>query len=134
MDDLAKLFLQFDYPETKSLCKDFLTLVSATLVFSIAFSEKIIDFSHASRHTRQWLLSSWQCFIAAIIACGLGLCFLTLAAAAAAYGVGEIGPWSGGMYYWGGWAQLSLLLAGGLFVAGLTALIVVGARSLRERS
>jgi hypothetical protein len=126
--------MQYDYAETRSLCKDFLTLVSAILVFSIAFSEKIVDFANAPLHTRRWLLSSWQCFIAAIVACGIGLCFITLAGGAAVYGVDAIGPWSGGMYYWAEWSWLSIFLAGGLFVAGLIALIVAAANSMRQRA
>lgn len=134
MDDIAKLFLQYDYAETRSLCKDFLTLVSAILVFSIAFSEKIVDFANASLHTRRWLLSSWQCFIAAIVACGVGLCFITLAGGAAVYGADALGPWSAGMFYWAEWAWLSMLLAGGLFVAGLIALVMAAANSVRYRA
>ena len=37
-------FLKYDYGETKDLCKSFLTLVSALLVFSVTFSEKIVAF------------------------------------------------------------------------------------------
>jgi hypothetical protein len=54
--------------------------------FSIAFFEKIVDFANASLNSRRWLLSAWQCFIAAIVACGIGLCFITLAGGAAVYG------------------------------------------------
>ena len=134
MDEVSRLFMQYDYAETRSLCKDFLTLVSAILVFSIAFSEKIVDFANAPLHTRRWLLSSWQCFIAAIVACGIGLCFITVAGGAAVYGADAIGPWSGGMYYWAEWSWLSIFLAGGLFVAGLIALIVAAANSMRQRA
>jgi hypothetical protein len=96
-------------------------------------SEKIVDFANAPLHTRRWLLSSWQCFIAAIVACGLGLCFITLAGGAAVYGADAIGPWSGGMYYWAEWSWLSIFLGGGLFVAGLIALILAAANSIRQR-
>src|SRR5262245_61562746 len=134
MDEISRLFMQYDYADTRSLCKDFLTLVSAILVFSTAFSEQTVDFANASLNSRRWLLSSWQCFIAAIVACGIGLCFITLAGGAAVYGSDGIGPWSGSMYYWAQWAWLSIFLAGGLFVAGLIALIFAGANTIRQRA
>ena len=43
----AKLYLERDYAESKDLAKTFLTLLSATLVASITFSEKIVDVSKA---------------------------------------------------------------------------------------
>src|SRR5687767_2944902 len=54
-DELAQLFLKYDYPETKDLCKQFLTLVVAVLVFSLTFSEKIADFPRASNTTKALL-------------------------------------------------------------------------------
>src|SRR4051812_29567148 len=73
MDESAKAFLEFDYTETKDLCKHFLTLVSGVLVFSITFSEKIIDFPRASKTAKGLLLFSWVLFMAAIVCCAFGL-------------------------------------------------------------
>jgi hypothetical protein len=55
-------FLKYDYAETKDLSKSFLTLVAAILVFSLTFSEKIVDFS-----------TSWQ--IIASISCHIMVSF-----------------------------------------------------------
>jgi hypothetical protein len=88
MSDLAKLFLQYDYPETKDLCKHFLTLVTAVLVFSLAFSEKIVNFPTAPKPAKRLLLSAWCSMIGAIIVCGVGLCFITMAAGEGAQGAG----------------------------------------------
>jgi hypothetical protein len=70
-NELAQLFLKYDYTETKDLSKQFLTLVVAVLVFSLTFSEKIVEFRHASTITRTWLVSAWTAFILSIILCGL---------------------------------------------------------------
>jgi hypothetical protein len=43
-DAFFETFLKYDYAETKDLAKDFLTLVSAILVFSLTFAEKIVNF------------------------------------------------------------------------------------------
>ena len=44
MDDYIKDFLTYDYAEAKDLAKAFLTLISVILVFSITFSDKVINF------------------------------------------------------------------------------------------
>jgi len=82
MDD-PKTFLSFQYPEVKDLCKQFLTLISAILVFSITFSEKIVDFQRAPLNQRMSLLASWVLLVVALISCGLGLCCIFIAAESA---------------------------------------------------
>jgi hypothetical protein len=56
IDEAAKLFLQYNYLETKDLCKHFITIIIAVLVFSLTFSEKIIDFKNASTLAKSLLL------------------------------------------------------------------------------
>jgi hypothetical protein len=126
MTDAAKLFLQYDYPETKDLCKTFLTLVTAVLVFSLAFSEKIVDFARATKLARRLLLSAWFSMIGSIITCGVGLCYISLAGGDAMYG---------GIRYWHlaqiAWAWI--IVAGICFVVGLLALISAGIVSIHGK-
>jgi hypothetical protein len=70
----AKDFLTYDYAETKDLGKAFLTLISAVLVFSMTFSDKVIDFPRAGRGARLTLFVGWACFALAIIICGIAFC------------------------------------------------------------
>ena len=48
MDPSIKDFLAYDYMEAKDMAKAFLTLVSAILVGTITFSEKIVNFETAT--------------------------------------------------------------------------------------
>jgi hypothetical protein len=76
MDDRVKDFLTYDYTEAKDLAKSFLTLVSAILVGTITFSEKIINFQTATASQRRLTIASWVFFVLAIISAGTGLVFL----------------------------------------------------------
>lgn len=67
------IFIQFKYVEIRDLLKHFLTLISASLVFSLTFSEKIIDFQKASLNQKLTLYISWGAFILALGFCGYGL-------------------------------------------------------------
>jgi hypothetical protein len=51
----------------------FLTLISAILVVSITFSEKVIGFQSATRSKKVFLVMSWILFFIAIICCGVAL-------------------------------------------------------------
>ena len=120
----ARVFLEFKYPEIKELLKHFLTLISASLVFSVTFSEKIIDFSDAGIVQQAVVIASWFFLVLALGACGIGIYTLYLAAERAIHDV---------VYdqhnKWGGLARYSYYLqdaAGILFGMGL-ALLVVGA-------
>jgi hypothetical protein len=75
-----RLFLEFKYPEIKDLLKHFLTLISATLVFSITFSEKVINYSSASNYQRVLVISSWVLLVIALFTCGASIYTLYLAA------------------------------------------------------
>jgi len=113
---LPEIFLKYDYPETKEMCKQFLTLITTVLVISLTFSEKIVKFENASNVSKWLIISSWISFLLAIILCGLGLLFVTMAAGEAVY--------NGTKNY----SQISaaynmIILSGGLFVLGLILLI-----------
>jgi hypothetical protein len=118
-------FLKYDYAETKDLSKSFLTLVAAILVFSLTFSDKIVDFPHAGQISRASLVTSWSLLMFSIILCGVALCFISIAGGSAVYG--------GDYLSVAVWAWLCLLGAGSLFAIGLVALIVAATASLSKR-
>lgn len=67
------VFVKFKYIEIRDLLKHFLTLISASLVFSITFSEKIVDFHNAPFKQKMMLYVSWGTFILSLGLCGYGL-------------------------------------------------------------
>ena len=72
----AEVFLKFDYAEVKDLCKHFLTLISAILVFSVTFSEKIINIERATLVTKVFAFASWGPLALSLLSCGGGLAFI----------------------------------------------------------
>ena len=122
LEHTSQLFLQYDYAETKDLAKSFLTLTAAILVFSLTLSEKFIDLQKASNATRTIVLLAWASFFSSIALCGLAICFISLAGGQAVYG----GPF----FETAQSAYFLLVGAGGLFVAGLFALIVATSTSV----
>lgn len=67
------VFVKFNYVELRDLMKHFLTLISATLVFSLTFSEKILDFQKAPLTQKLFLYASWSALVLAIAFCGYAL-------------------------------------------------------------
>lgn len=86
MTKYSELFLKYDYPETKELCLKFLTIVISILVFSVTFSEKIVDFENSIPVSKILMIGSWILLILAIVFCGLGLTVHTKARGQAVYG------------------------------------------------
>jgi hypothetical protein len=127
VDEKARLFLERDFPESKDLSKAFLTLLTAVLVASITFSEKIVDINHAGRLAIVVMISSWTLLLAAIAACGSGLALITTAAGYAAY-------YPESQYLAFEQQAVKLWIAGGiLFGVGLASLLVAGVISLIKR-
>ena len=75
-----EVFVTFHYQEVKDLAKHFLTLISATLVLSVTFADKIISFESAPHYQRWVLVSCWVLLIASLICAGFGLFRMFLAA------------------------------------------------------
>ncbi len=83
-DSAYELFIEFKYPEIRDLLKQFLTLISATLVFSVTFSERIVDYRRSSSALqRNMVFTSWFMLVTALGACGIGLYLNYLTAEAA---------------------------------------------------
>ncbi len=76
----ARIFLEFQYLEIKDLLKHFLSLISASLVFSVTFAEKIVNFENATKLPKCLLISSWGTLIVALGCCGVSLYTLYLSA------------------------------------------------------
>src|SRR4051794_12035044 len=95
MEPTVEAFLKHDYAQTIDLGKAFITLLSAILVLSVTFAEKIINWETAERTSKALLLTCWGQLITAIILCGASLS-LTFAAAVAA--VHKEIPWAVPLY------------------------------------
>src|SRR5688500_3149781 len=63
----ADLYLKYSYSEAKQLGLQFLTLVSAVLVFSLSFAEKIFGFPSSSKGKKKIMIAAWSLFLLAII-------------------------------------------------------------------
>lgn len=115
-----ELFLKYAYTETKDLCKHFITVVVAALVFSLTLADKVVNFAQATRTTKAMLLSAWCFMILSIITCGIGLCYNSLAGGRAASNVDGYMDIAYTGYKW-------VFVAGICFVLGLILLIASAA-------
>jgi hypothetical protein len=118
LNDDAINFLKYAFTETKDLAEHFLTVVTAVLVFSLTFSEKIANFETAPTPVRVTITSAWSCMLLAIIACGIAICYVALSGGAASAGGGPQEYWpimDKGIWWLGS--------GGILFVLGLVALL-----------
>ncbi|GJH21826.1 hypothetical protein CBA19CS22_34810 [Caballeronia novacaledonica] len=123
----ADLFMKVDYPESKDLGKSFLTLLSAVLVASITFSEKIVDVHNASTLAVSTMMVCWLLLFVSIVTCGVGLAFVVTAQSICVYSP-DLDYRSVEMR-----GAFMFLAAGVTFVFSLVSLIVAGIASLVER-
>ena len=118
LPESAELFLKYDYAELKDLCEHFLTVVSAILVFSLTFSEKILGFPKVVPVAKIYLTITWGLFLGAILACGVGLALIALAAGDVVYnGIVGYPPRANAAISW-------IFAAGALFIGGLLAFMI----------
>ena len=118
LSDDATNFLKYAFTETKDLAEHFLTVVTAVLVFSLTFSEKIANFSAASTWVRVSITVSWSSMLLAIISCGIAICYVALSGGAASANASPESYWpimNKGIFWLGS--------GGILFVVGLLALL-----------
>lgn len=118
----AELFMRYDYAEMKDLLKTFITVVSATIVFSLTFSDKIIKYDHSSVIIRRIVVSSWLCMIISLISAGASIVLIASAAGKMLYG--SIPYIDYGSWILTSWSVASALIAGVIFVISLLLLIV----------
>ena len=127
METPRELFLKYDYVEAKDLCKQFLTLNTAVVVFSLTFSDKVLGFTDASDYSRILLVASWCCLLASIAACGISLAYISAAFGQVVYH--ERSDYQ----HISERTMIGIVLAGALFVAGLIALAVAAAQAVIVR-
>jgi hypothetical protein len=129
MNSTADLFFKYDYTETRELLKVLITLISATLVLSLTFAEKIVNFHKAHHTAHRCLIAAWILFVASIILCGVAMCLIVAAAGTIIYG--SI-PFITTDYFRlavASWA--CVIVAGCAFVIGL--IMMVGAAVISSR-
>jgi hypothetical protein len=85
VNERAHLFLSVDYAEAKDASKAFLTLLTAILVASITFSEKIVDVAKSTWTSRIIMIVSWVLLLLAIGSCGAALALMMMSAGYATY-------------------------------------------------
>lgn len=110
-------FLKYFYQETKDLCLHFLTLITAVLVLSVSFAEKVFHFQHATGVRRIVVILAWCFLVLAIILCGAGLVYNALAGGNAAE-KGNKYMALANVAYW------LIILSGVSFVVGLIHIIL----------
>jgi hypothetical protein len=79
------LISQFDYPEVKDLAKQFITVATGVLFFSMTFSEKLITPEPERRSWRNWLVIgtlslSWALLVVSIVLAGMSIREIFIAA------------------------------------------------------
>lgn len=120
----SELFMKYNYVETKDMCKQFLTLVSTLLVVSLTFSDKIANFATTSSIVKWFVVLAWVFLLIAIIFCGIGLVYLSLAAGDATTSKID--------YEALGKRSNSFIIAAGVcFILGLVLLIATAISSLK---
>lgn len=128
MSPEAELFVRFDYTETRDLMKTFITIVSATLVFSISFSEKITRTHEADDAIRRTMFFAWAFFFAAIVAGGGAIVLIAAGASCVVYGAAPFLPCAGPNPAILSW--ISALAGGSLYVFGLFLLAFAARRAI----
>jgi len=143
MEQSIKDFLTYDYMEAKDLAKAFLTLVSAILIGTITFSEKIVNFQTATSAQRLLVIASWAFFVFAIIASGMAIVFDYMAVFSATncqkapcyFGLPLVVTFSvtAGQFLFLGIGNSLMALAGSLFSAGLLSLVISAVVAIYRR-
>ena len=129
----ADKFIKYGYPEIKSLAIQFLTLLTAILIFSLTFSEKIVNYNQASNSVRAILIGGWTLLILAIVADGIGLAYnaIALPTALADLNDFEINHSKSSAFYEPAFVSLkSILMSGAFFIGGLVCIVSSGVASL----
>ena len=82
----ATRFVEFQYMEIKDLAKQFLTLISGTLVVTVSFADKIVPLDKAGQFSKTMLAVSWVLLVLSFVLAGIGLVGVFSAAIAAREG------------------------------------------------
>lgn len=129
----AEKFIKYGYPEIKSLSIQFLTLLTAILIFSLTFSEKIVNYNQSTSLIRAILITGWTLLILAIICDGIGLAYnaIALPTALADLNDFEKNHSTRSEFYEPAITSLkSILMSGTFFIGGLICIVSAGIASL----
>ena len=69
----ASRFVTFQYMEMKDLAKQFLTLISGTLVLTVSFADKIVPLDKAGQFPKAMLATSWVLLVLSFVFAGISL-------------------------------------------------------------
>lgn len=117
-------FLEYDYAETRDLLKSFLTLISATLGLSVAFSDKIAGPHFSDRLVRRTMLLAWVSFFTSLALAGISIVLIAASAGCAIYGsipLVTCGGWQLALWSWSLGLLAALVFGLGLFFLSATA-------------
>ena len=131
MNTTIETFMQYDYAETRDLLKAFITLISATLVFSLAFVDKIVGIAAAQPFVRHLVFGAWTSFFLALALAGAGIVMIAAAAGCILYGGLPVLPCGFGTFALLSWA--AGVSAGALYLLGLLLLTLAARQSLLRR-
>jgi len=132
----AEKFIKYGYPEIKEISIHFLIVVTSILIFSLTFSEKIVKFAEAKRHTKVILIFGWTFLIFSIILIVSGVALNTYALPVALSNIHYIkseGIISQDFYDPAFKALFSLLMGGYFFTIGIISIVFSGILSLFKR-
>lgn len=127
LPEVVEKFLKYDYAETRDLLKAFITLISATLVFSLTFSDKIATMTTTEHNIRLFVFGAWASFFAALALAGGGIVSMAVAAGCVLYGSMPI--FTCGVSTFSILSWVAGLAAGLLYTLGLLLLIMAAYRS-----
>jgi hypothetical protein len=133
----AEKFIKYGYPEIKSLSIQFLTLLTAILIFSLTFSEKIINYNQAKHSIRILIISGWTLLILAIISDGVGLAYNAIALPTALVDLNDFEKTHStrsGFYEPAYYSLKAILMSGVFFISGLICIVTAGIASLIHQS
>jgi len=132
----AKKFIEYGYPQIKELSIQFLAILTSILVFSVTFSEKIINHNTAKSYSKITIIFGWSFIILAIISDGIGLAFNAFALPFALSDVYTIEHYkiNSDYFYIPAFKSLfAILLSGFLFILGLLSIVITGILSVLNR-
>jgi hypothetical protein len=129
----ADKFIKYGYPEIKSLSIQLLTLLTTILVFSVTFSEKIVNYNQTRLSIRLILISGWTLFIFAIVSDCIGLAYnaYALPYALTDLNVSEKQNIVSAEFYEPAFNSIiAILMSGVFFIAGLICIVIAGVISI----
>lgn len=132
----AQKFIDYGYPQIKELTIQYLTFLSSILVFSVTFSEKIINFSTAKSYTKTIIIFGWAFIVVAITLGGIGLAYNVFAlpfALADVYTIEHEKIDSIDFYIPAFKSLFAILVSGFFFILGLVCIVITGILSIFKK-